>query len=202
MSSLELAQHIRGIVKDGSDVQLLVEVLEQVQTFVLNASSSDDPGRSITELQEQLQLIHKELVDTPQQTEVFLAVLNYLRPIITPSSIVTNWWDLVLRPALRDPKLSGKGVEYAQDLIISAFEDVSGAYLEEADRFRRQLMELFLLDALNEGSGEDILEFSAMDDEAKQKVSCWKARLENIIVRCGTSKPEVSPSTSFPCHSV
>ncbi|EIN07442.1 hypothetical protein PUNSTDRAFT_105179 [Punctularia strigosozonata HHB-11173 SS5] len=190
LTTTELARRIRELFEDAPDAQTLPEILKEVDTFVLSASTEEDSEGDITDLQEQLQIIHKDAVDGPQQTEMFLTVLQHLRPILTPSSVVTNWWDLVLRPALRNPQLPGSAAEYAKDLVISAFEDVSGGYIEEVDKFRRQLMELYLLDALNEGSGEEVFEFSAMDEEGRERSARWKANLEDILVRYAISKPE------------
>ncbi len=62
-----------------------------------------------------------------------------------------------------NPKLATEAVKHAQGLIISALQGTSAAYAEKIEGFRKQLLELYLLDAFNDGSGDDVLEWAELN---------------------------------------
>ena len=73
---------------------------------------------------------------------------------------------------------------------------------EKVREFRRRLMDLYLLDAYNESSGEDVLEWAELDDAQKEAKACWKANLEDVLVRVGLQRPQVGlVSSSVPARS-
>lgn len=195
MLNAALPRHIRAVLENAPDALPLTELLSLVDDFVLDYATledSEDQEDQIYQLEEALQSIHREVIDFAclQQTEVFLDVLYHLGPIL-PSTYVISWFDLVLRPALREPKLPTAAVNHAKELIILALQKTNEVYAEKVGDFRRRLMELYLLDAFNEGSGEDILEWAELGEDERQKRTHWKHNLEEILVNFGNERPEV-----------
>jgi hypothetical protein len=48
---------------------------------------------------------------------------------------------------------------------------------------------LYLLDAFNEGSEADIVEYAGVSQAEKERGACWKANLEDILLRFGEEHP-------------
>jgi hypothetical protein len=193
MSVSGLSRQVRSLLADSPDAPLS-EVLLAADSFVLECSSSVEQDALLHNLDDELQGIHHDLVDHSsfRQVEVFLAVLYHLRPVLTATSvIVSTWFDLILRPALREPKLPTAAVNHAKELIICALENVSGNP-EKVGGFRRRLLDLYLHDAFNEGSGEDIIEWADLDQQQRDKRAHWKSNLEDILVKYGLERPVVS----------
>jgi hypothetical protein len=172
----------------------LNDLLTLIDDFVLECSSSEEPEVQVFQFEQVLQTIHGEVADyaslQQQQTEIFLAILYHLGPVLPPTSIV-SWFDLALRPALREPKLATQAVNYAKELIVSALQNPHEAHAEKARDFRNRLLEYYLLDAYNEGSGDDVLEWAELNEEERQKRTQWKGNLESILLKFGSERPEV-----------
>ncbi|OBZ75601.1 Tuberous sclerosis 1 [Grifola frondosa] len=211
MSALvnDLSKQLRLLLEGSPDTIPLDAVLAIVDSFVLECSAAPDSAALLALLEDELQAIYDDVIGhaLPQQAEVFLAVLYHLRPILPCTSLISTWFDLVLRPALREPKLPTVAVHNAKELIISALDP--GPYVdiikespdsEEAKErarqldkmgdFRRRLMDLYLLDAYNESSGDDVLEWAELDQEQRDKKACWKANLEDVLVMIGLERPQ------------
>ncbi|KAG6874066.1 hypothetical protein C0995_006923 [Termitomyces sp. Mi166 len=191
MSSSNLTRQVRSVLEGGTDLLSLQELLASVDDFVLECTSSPESEVLLAHLEEDLQNIHHEVFDhsSPYQTEVFLAVLYHLNPILPPTSVI-SWFDIVFRPALREPKLSTPSVKHAKELIISALQKTEEVYEQKVKEFRRRLMDLYLLDAFNEGSGADVLEWAELNEEQRDKRSHWKRNLEDILLKFGAKRPE------------
>ncbi|KAG6919937.1 hypothetical protein DXG01_013286 [Tephrocybe rancida] len=191
MQNPNLPRQVRSALEAGPDALSLQELLVLLDDFVLESTSSPEPEVLLFHLEEDLQQIHHEVVDHSSlyQTEVFLAVLYHLEPIL-PATSVISWFDILLRPALREPKLLTSSVKHAKELIVGALQKTDEAYIEKVQEFRRRLMDLYLLDAFNEGSGDDVLEWARLDEEQRDKRSHWKRNLEDILLKFGTKRPE------------
>jgi hypothetical protein len=178
-----LPRQIRSTLENTPDALQLNDLLVIIDEFIVDCSEEKEPEILISQLEEDLQSIHHQVVDYAclRHTEVFLAVLYHLGPLLPPTSVV-SWFDLVLRPALREPNLPTQAVCHAKELIISALK---------ARDFRRRLLELYLLDAFNDGSGDDVLEWAELNTEERQKRTCWKHNLEDTLVKFGNERPEV-----------
>ncbi|GLB35411.1 putative tuberous sclerosis 1 [Lyophyllum shimeji] len=182
---------LRSVLEFLADAPPLHELLILIDDFVLECSSSPEPEVLLFQFEEDLHQLHHEVVDHSSlfQTEVFLAVLYHLGPIL-PSTSVISWFDIVLRPALREPKLPTSAVNHAKELIILALQKTEESYVEKVKDFRRRLLDLYLLDAYNEGSGDDVLEWAELDEEQRNKRSHWKRNLEDILMKYGEERPE------------
>ncbi|KDQ33186.1 hypothetical protein PLEOSDRAFT_1060852 [Pleurotus ostreatus PC15] len=196
-----LLRQLRAVLDKNESVSL-TQLLTTVDDLVL-ATSADSENTNDSDLDDELQTIHDECADhSPYHLEVFLAVLFHLCPITPPISIISSWFDLVLRPALREPKLPKVAVKHAKELTIHALQqpdpDTSSDDGSRAGKkampseLRRRLMDLYLLDAFNEGSGGDILEWAELDQEQKESRACWKANLEDILLKYGAEHPQAS----------
>jgi hypothetical protein len=180
-----LARSFRAHLENKASSPPLAAVLNLADEFVLETPDSID------QLEQELERIHDELVDhaTLYPSEAFLAVLFHLLPILRQKSVISTWFDLLLRPALREPKLSTAASSHAKLIVLSALDEESSDIVAN---FRRRLFDLYLLDAFNEGSGADVIEWAQLTPEQRAQKSKWKANLEDILLRFGKSKPQVS----------
>ena len=206
MSASDFTRHLRPLLEGSPDALSLSNLLEQVDEFVLQCSSSPEADTLIAQVEDDLQRIHHDSIDHAvcSQTEIFLSVLFRLRPLLLPSSLISTWFELVLRPALREPKLPTAAVNHAKELIISALDPIPSPVdgspegherdrtREKVGNFRRRLMDLYLLDAYNASSGDDVLELAELDEVQREKKACWKSNLEDVLVRVGLQRPNVS----------
>lgn len=193
-----LAQQIRAVLEDAQGALSLFDLLAIVDEFVLQCSSSPEPEVLLSAFEQELETINREVIDhsSVYQTEIFLAVLYHLCPVLPSISIISSWFDLVLRPALREPKLPSAAVNQAKECIISALQKNNDVYAEKVNDFRRRLLDLYLLDAYNEGSGDDVLEWAELDQDQRDKRTLWKQNLEDILLAYGKERPEVSSDCS------
>ncbi|KIM49478.1 hypothetical protein M413DRAFT_109137 [Hebeloma cylindrosporum] len=191
MPNPALPRQVRSALECAPDALPLNDLLTHIDDFVLECSTSEEPEVQVFQFEQVLQNIHDEVADyaSLQQTETFLAILYHLGPILPPTSIV-SWFDLVLRPALREPKLATQAVNQAKELIISALKKTHEAHAEKVGDFRRRLLEYYLLDAYNEGSGDDVLEWAELGDDERQKRAQWKLNLDSLLLRFGNERPE------------
>lgn len=196
MSNTALPRQVRSVLKNAPDALPLNDLLGLVDAFVTEIKSSDAAEARLFQLEEDLHSIHDDVVDysSLQQSETFLAILYHLKDVL-PSISVISWFDLVLRPALREPRLATEAVKQAQELIISALKKTNEAYASKVEGFRKHLLELYLLDAFNEGSGEDVLEWAELNDEKRQQRTHWKHNLEDLLLKFGDEQPEVCRKT-------
>ncbi|KAJ7105763.1 hypothetical protein C8R43DRAFT_1100098 [Mycena crocata] len=188
MSSL--AREVRAVLE--SESASVADLLALTDEFVLECASAGEPEVAVFQLEEQLHQIHGDVVDhaSLRHTQVFLAVLHHLRPILPSVSIISSWFDLVLRPALREPKLPAPALNHAKELVVSALRKDDDRYADKVADFRRRLLDLYLLDAFNEGSGVDVLEWAELDGPQREKKTRWKANLEDILLKSGQERPE------------
>jgi hypothetical protein len=195
MSSTELGRRIRSVLAEPSNAQSSLDsTLLYAESLVRGLDGGDTDVR-LKALESDLQTIHSDIVarsNNPRHTEVFLSVLSRLAPVMSSSSIISEWFDVCLRPALRNPELSFAAVRHAKDLVIAALHNLADQYSKLVSDFRRRLLELYLRDVINEGSSEDILEWAEMDEKERNVKAKWKANLEEIILRDGSERPAVS----------
>ncbi|KAJ6496556.1 hypothetical protein C8R47DRAFT_1114575 [Mycena vitilis] len=187
--SATLLRQIRAVLEtEGFSI---ADLLTLTDDFVLECSSAPEPEVWAFQVEEQLHQLHGDVVDhsSLHHTEVFLAVLHHLCPIFPSVSIISSWFDLVLRPALREPKLPVPAVTHAKELIVSALCKEDDRYPEKISDFRCRLLDLYLLDAFNEGSGDDVLEWAELDDLQREKKTRWKSNLEDILLKYGQERP-------------
>ncbi|KAI0636896.1 hypothetical protein C8Q77DRAFT_1215790 [Trametes polyzona] len=210
----ELCAQLRLVLDASPEAISISELLAKVDTFVIECSAAPDAGTLLRQLEDELQVIYDDVVGHAlfPQAEIFLAFLYHLRPILPSGSIISTWFDLVLRPTLREPKLPLPAVNYAKELILSALDPGSnyspdGDDPEEAEKqkervgnFRRRLMELYLLDAFNESSGDDVLEWAELDEVQREKKACWKANLEDVLVRVALERPQDFLTELYHCY--
>jgi len=195
-----LCRQIQNVLDSTPDVLVLNELLNLVGDFVVECSSPDAPEGLIVQFHDELEATFRDSVDysNVRQVETFLTILHHLAPVMSPTSII-SWFEVIFRPALREPRLATTPLNYAKELIVQALKINQGVYsdatpnlTERVTGFRRRLYELYLLDAFNEGSKDDVLEWTSLEEEERQKLSCWKENLEDILIRYGSENPEVN----------
>ncbi|KAG2157315.1 hypothetical protein DEU56DRAFT_763989 [Suillus clintonianus] len=192
MSITALSHQVRIILEEAPDDARLEHALQAVDEFIRECAVSKEPDVLLFRLEEELQSFHSDTIthNSLQHTEVLLSILYRLRPLLTSISVISTWFDLVLRPALREPRLSTPAVNHAKELIISAADRTDERYPEKVGEFRRRLLDLYVLDAYNEGSGDDLLEWAELDQEQREKRSLWKFNLEDVLVKSGLRRPQ------------
>ncbi|KAG2158333.1 uncharacterized protein EDB93DRAFT_661000 [Suillus bovinus] len=187
MSITTLSHQVRITLEEAPDDARLEQALQVVDEFVRECATSKEPDVLLFQLEEELQSFHSNTIthNSLQHTAVLLAILFRLRPLLTSISLISTWFDLVLRPALREPRLSTPAVNHAKELIILAAVGTDEKHPEKVAEFRRRLLDLYVLDAYNEGSGDDLLEWAELDQEQREKRSLWKCNLEDVLVKSG-----------------
>ncbi|KAI0064641.1 hypothetical protein BV25DRAFT_1869288 [Artomyces pyxidatus] len=201
--STGLVRQLRLLLESSPQALPAPDVYSLVDAFVLECSASHKPEVLLFRLEDELQAIHRDSINlaASEQTETFLTVLRRLEPVLSSTSLISTWFELVLRPALREPKLSRGAVAHAKDLVIEALEKADTNYPDKQGEFRRRILDLYLLDAFNEGSGDDVLEWAELPADDREKRNVWKANLEDILVRFGMDKPEALLTQVFHCFA-
>lgn len=190
-SDSELAKGLHLLLSASNNAPDLKDILSELDDRVHEIESCEDIEKAQQDFEEELQVIYDKEVDHShvQQLEIFLASLFRCRKVLSSVSIISTWFDLLLKPALREPKLSSAAADHAKQLILQALE---GEDTEIVQSFRHRLLVLFLHDVLNESSGKDIFEWAELDEAQREKNSWWKNNLEDVLVRYGLRKPDVS----------
>ncbi|KAI0093876.1 hypothetical protein BDY19DRAFT_919402 [Irpex rosettiformis] len=214
-SSTDISRQLKLLLTNSSDAPSLPLFLQSIDALVAQCSRSQDSAGLLEQLEENLQSVYHDVIDHSEasHSRIFLSVLYHLRSILPPVSIISTWFDLVLRPALREPKLPTEAVTHAKELIVSALsplKQVRDAVSDDPDKekrkekvkeFRRRLMDLYLLDAYNESSGEDVLEWAELDDAQKEAKASWKTNLEDVLVRVGLQRPQDLLTELYHCFA-
>lgn len=198
MSVPAIGRQLRTILTQPADAFALSELLAAVDDFV--ATSYPE---IIAELEEELQTINAEEVDHTvlYQIQVLLAVLSHLEPVLSADIIISSWFDILLRPALREAKLSTTSVDQAKELVLSALRKADDVSYDKVCSFRRRLLDLYLGATFNE-AGDDVLEWAELDEREKEKWACWKSNLEDVLLKHGTQCPAVRTSCLLAMYTV
>lgn len=185
---LDISQRIRAALDSGSPSKNLSDLVAAIDAFVQQQQDDPDPA-IIEQLQAEGEAIHKEQMDRTSATtvEAFVTIMHALLPLITPLYIITCWWDLVLRPALREPRLSARAKQQAKALTLKTLTSDS----PKAPEFRKRIIELFLLDVQDDLSRSDALEHATMSADEKRIQKVWKHNLTDILKEVHVQKPDV-----------
>ncbi|TRM61869.1 hypothetical protein BD626DRAFT_500788 [Schizophyllum amplum] len=201
MSLANISRQLRAIATQPADAFALSELLVTVDDFVVACTPE-----LVLELEEELQTINAEEVDHTilYHIQVFLAVLSHLESVLSADSIISSWFDLILRPALREAKLSTASVDQAKELVLAALRKADDASYDKVCSFRRRLLDLYLGATFNE-AGDDVLEWAELDEREKDRCAVWKSNLEDVLLKHGTQCPaefmdEVNAQFAQPEH--
>ena len=189
-SATDIARQVRQILEESPDAPSLQHLVDTIDNSALEWATTSSPQAKnlLTSLED---LCHQVLNHAVfHQVEVFLTVLYHLRVVIPVASIVSTWFDLVLRPALREPKLSTPTVRFAKELVLVGLVTFDENTNKTKD-FRRRLFDLYLLDAHSESLGEDPLEWAELDKVSRDKRECWKSNLDDILITFAMKCPKV-----------
>lgn len=196
MSAFDLTRRLKALLAEPLPNEAALQVIVGAYDKFVSECESDE---RLADLEKELQAIHSAEVDLSNaaHTEVFLAILHALIPRLSATTIISGWWEQCLRPAFKEPRLSAKAVYHAKELVISALQNVKTQYSKPVGEFRRRLVDLYLRDAFNEGSGDDVLEWAEMSPGERDKRSVWKSNLEDILIKHGSERPTVSTCRRF-----
>ena len=190
----DITRQLRFYLERSSQALSPQDVYTLLDNFVSDCNASEKPEVSIGNLENELQVIRDTLdLSECAQIEDLICVLRHLEPVLSSTSLISTWFDLALRPALREPRLSHKALTEAKDLVIVALEKPDNSHPEIQGEFRRRILDLYLLDASNEASPEDVLEWADLPREQRDQRRTWKENLEDILVVFGMDQPEVRP---------
>jgi hypothetical protein len=196
----DISRQLRLYLERSSQALSPQDVYTLLDNFVSDCNASEKPEDSICNLENELQVIRDTLdLSECAQIEDLLCVLRHLEPVLSSTSLISTWFDLALRPALREPRLSHKALTQAKDLVIVALEKPDNRHPEIQGEFRRRILDLYLLDASNEASPEDVLEWADLPAEQRDQRRIWKENLEDILVAFGMDQPEAFLMQVFHC---
>ena len=190
-SATDIARQVRQILEESSDAPSLQQLVDTIDDSASEWATPSSPQAK--SLLISLEDLYHHVLDHAvfHQVGVFLTVLHHLRIVIPVASIVSTWFDLVLRPALREPKLPTSTVRFAKELVITGLVAFDEENTSKTKDFRRRLLDLYLLDAHSESLGEDALEWAELDKVSRGKRECWKLNLEDVLVTFGMKCPKV-----------
>ena len=191
----DISRQLRLYLERSSQALSPQDIYTLLDNYVSDYNASEEPEVSICNLENELQVIRDTLdLSECAQIEDLLCVLRHLEPVLSSTSLISTWFDLALRSALREPKLSHKALTEAKDLVIVALEKPDNRHPEIQGEFRRRILDLYLLDASNEASSpEEVLEWADLPGEQRDQRRIWKENLEDILVVFGMDQPEVRP---------
>lgn len=192
MLRVDLVRAVRLASENAPEAPTLAEISSATEDYVAECLSSPDVSNLLTSLDGELQTVHEGVVDylSPSQLEVFLVVLSHLRPFLSPTSVI-HWWDSVLRPALQEPKVRALAINNAKELVIGTLKKTEERFIEAIRDFRRRLLDLYLFNAHDKGSGDDVPEYAELDLDQRDRRMYLKMNLEDIILRFGNEAPQV-----------
>lgn len=180
-----------------SDAIALISIAVQEH---LQDSSHLSIAESVVEIEKRLLDIYENLVDhtSVPHLEAFLSVLFALRPVLPASSLI-SWFDH-LRPALREPYLSSEVTRNLQSLLASALDESAHASESRSREFRRQLLQLYIVDASEITYSADAIIEEAAHLPAETRVSTtWQENLESILELDLMTSPDVRPRSYSNC---
>lgn len=191
MPNGELVKQLRVLLEDASNGPSLDDFNERLDARVSAIAAAASPDEQ-NKFQEELHTVYDDAVDPSQlpQVVLFLGVLHRALPAVPCAALISTWFDLVLRPALREPRLPPAALEQAKVLILAALIGPD-ADCPKVVELRRLLVQLYLLDAVNESSGEDVLRWAHLGEEERARSFWWKHNLEDTLVRFGLQRTDV-----------
>jgi hypothetical protein len=186
--SLDISRRIRVALDSDSPTKNLSDLLTAIDVFIQQQQDAPDPA-VFEQLQDEGEAIYKELVDhsSSANIEAFITIMHAFLPIFEPLHIITSWWDLVLRAALRDPRLSAKALQQVKAVTLRGLIHDSS----KAPEFRKRIIELYLLDVHDETSRRDALEHATMSADERRIQKLWKHNLGDILEEFYAQKPDV-----------
>ncbi|PCH38043.1 hypothetical protein WOLCODRAFT_114704 [Wolfiporia cocos MD-104 SS10] len=221
MAAADLSRPLRLLLESAPEAPSLNTLLTLVDAYALEVPASPNPRKVLTALEDELEEIYNEAIDPESlnHMEIFIEVLYHLKSILPPSSLILTWFDLILKRGLREPRLPLPAVECTKELIMATLnpdfdtdfivEDSSEeGKQEERERqrekvggFRRRLMDYYLLDAYNESSDTDALEWAGLDEVERERRSSWKTNLGDVLVREGLQRPKDFLTVTYHCFN-
>ncbi|KDQ10321.1 hypothetical protein BOTBODRAFT_147832 [Botryobasidium botryosum FD-172 SS1] len=190
MSPQDVAQSLQAALASPPPVDL-TGVTSIAQQFISGLQSLDEEERATAtaELEKELQYTYENLVDveSTDQVQCFFTVLYVLREALPHASIVSLWFYLAIRPALRNTRLNAATVEHVKELVLMTMQSEGES---KPDEIHRRVMDLYLLDAPSEHSAVEALEDVDLDSEERKKRRVWKENLQDILITHGLTRPK------------
>ena len=193
MSDADLFLGLKDLIDSSFNPDVRKNLLDQVDAKTANLTTLDSQARDTfyNALDERLQALYHEPgeIGTGQGIQLFVELLYDLKPILCPTLLISNWFDTVLRPALRDESLPFNILDRARKLVIFAL--VESHTSDTTRSFRRRVLDHYLEDGPNATSQEEISDFSSHAEEERLKRDYWRGNLEDVLVKCCLIRPTV-----------
>lgn len=171
---MQVTAKLRALLNSTSEPSSPAPIIEKF----LSGQNADAKA-----LSEELTLLFR---DFTHHTPFFISCVYALReklPTTGDGSIIQEWWDMLLRPAFRDPTLPEEARIQAHAIVSRALDaDVTE---ELVHKFHRRLVDLWVYELPND------VEACGMDETELVKVRCWSNNLCQILLRFGCDKPKV-----------
>src|ERR1700722_3775533 len=121
-----ISQQLRLVLEKRSDALSVSDFLVQFDQFCIECRSSKP---LLSRFEEELQTIYQDLdLSSLREMQIVLSVLHRLSAVLSSTSIISTWWNLTVRPALREPKLPTGAVNHAKELVQMAMQKVDEKY--------------------------------------------------------------------------
>lgn len=193
MSDADLFSCLEDLIDSSFNPDVRTNLLDQVDAKTTTLTTLDSQARDTfyNALDERLQaLYHEPGEDGPRSgIKPFVELLYDLKPIICPTLLISNWFDTVLRPALRDETLPFNILDRARKLVVFAL--VESHTSDTTRSFRRRVLDHYLEDVPNPASQEDITDLSSHAEEERLKRDYWRGNLEDVLIKCCLIQPTV-----------
>ncbi|KAH8803661.1 Hamartin protein-domain-containing protein [Xylogone sp. PMI_703] len=177
----EVLKAVKSAVTE-SQLPLSDELIQIIHSYLEKHGTTEDCNP--TKLQEELLSIYqKDVADKPSRLATFLAVIRFLRPAISGSGRLIQWWDILSGPMMaqlgEEKGLAGETQDTLLDILVydEDDKDLDGA-IKTARTLAENLMSIWLEKAA--------LESTEFDDEAR----FVGGKLQQILVAFGKKRPK------------
>lgn len=182
---MQVIAKLRNLLNSTSEPPSPIPIIRQFLLY---------PQADIKSFSQELTLLFREF--SHDHTSFFIACVYAIRadlPATGDGSIIQEWWDMLLRPALRDPNLPEEAKTQAHSIIALALDADVNEGEELLIKFQKRLVVIWVYELPND------VEACGMDRTELAKVRCWSANLSQILLRFGHEKPKV---VEDPLHDV
>ena len=198
MSDVDLWSQLRALLSSPSNQTLMHDCIDLIKTQVNDITTTENSLDRSSEFERDLYTTCKDTPGISQviHLETILGMLRSATPVLSTTSLVSSWFDLVLQPALREPQLSLSSRDCAKELILLAMTGSSTTdNTNVVSEFIHHIVDTYL--DVFELSDNDIMKSTKLDEHTERVSIVWKENLEDILLRFGLLKPGVRPELEF-----
>lgn len=190
--SAQLGDKLRTALESPRPTDFIPDIADFIHTHVAELSSFSSEASAL-DFDGVLQKTLHEDVDqqSMQHIHLVLATLDALNQIISTQSIISTWFDLLLRPSLKNRPLPANAQAHVRNIVLRAMGESSVSNQESVFGFRNRIMELYLLDTRNISSGDELVEKMKLKESERLQAAHYKSNLETILEDFSISNAKV-----------